>query len=39
MDKLRSSYSKYQTEVFADNPRFVSSDKAAKLSNYAEIDL
>jgi hypothetical protein len=36
MDKLRSSYSKYQTEVFAVNPRYVDSLRTAKVSKMAE---
>ncbi len=39
MDKLRTSYKKYQTEVFAANPRLVAADKTAKLSKIADNEL
>ncbi len=39
MDKLRTSYKKYQTEIFGTKPRFVASDKSAKLSAMADSEL
>lgn len=39
MDKLRTSYKKYQSEILATKPRFVSADKSAKLSTLADAEL
>jgi len=39
MDKLRTSYKKYQSEIMAAQPRYVSADKSAKLSTLADAEL
>jgi hypothetical protein len=39
MDKLRTSYKKYQSEVFADKPRFIAPDKVSKYSQMAQQEL
>lgn len=39
MDKLRTSYKKYQSEIFAPNPRFVDPEKAAKITKMADNEL
>ena len=39
MDKLRSSYKKHQNEVFMANPRLVSSERAAKLTQISNAEM
>lgn len=37
MEKLRTTYSKYQTEILATNPRFVSAEKTNKLIKTVDV--
>lgn len=39
MDKLRTSYKKYQSEIRATKPRLVDAEKSAKLSKVADVEL
>ena len=39
MEKLRTTYLKYQSEILAPNPRFVSADKTNKIIRLADSEL
>jgi len=36
MEKLRNSYKKYQSEVFAEKPRYIAPDKVLQYSKTAQ---
>jgi len=39
MDKIRSTFAKYQKEVYAEKPRYVSSEKVAKYKRLSEDEI